>query len=120
MMTYEASDEFERDLKHLSKKYPSLQEDLEIAKKGAIELRYVHETDNHASFEIPGYCSETIKIVKIKKFACRSLKGLGVRSGIRIIFAYYPAESRVVFLEMYHKSDQENTNTDRIKNFLGK
>lgn len=118
MMTHEVTDEFGRDFKRLLKKYRTLEEDLKVAKKNAIELRYIHDVDNGAIFEIPGYCSEHIKIAKLKKFACRSLPGSGVRSGIRIIFAFHSVESKVVLLEIYHKSDKENEDRNRITTYL--
>lgn len=118
MMKYEQTDEFGRDLKRLSKKFPSLEGDLETAKKNAIELRYERNMDNGAVFEISGCCSETVKVAKVKKFACKSLRGTGVRSGIRLIIAYYPGESRVVFIEIYYKGEKENEDRDRIKEHL--
>jgi len=35
-------------------------------------------------------------------FSCKSLKGKGVRSGIRIIYAYYEEEDIIEFIEIYY------------------
>jgi len=61
--------------------------------------------------------SEKIQIYKIKKFACRALKGRGVQSGIRIIYAYWMESTTVDFLEIYFKADKEDEDKDRIKVF---
>ena len=46
-------------------------------------------------------------IIKVKKIACKSLKGRGVNSGLRLIYAYFPDEQKITFVEIYHKNDKE-------------
>ncbi len=55
------------------------------------------------------------KIYKVRKFACKSLKGKGVQSGIRIIYSYFIEEDKIEFVEIYYKGDKENENRSRIK-----
>jgi hypothetical protein len=71
--------------------------------------------DNNGIFKITGLGIETQKIFKAKKFACKSLKGKGVKSGIRIIYAYYEAIDSIEFVEIYYKGDKENEDHKRIK-----
>ena len=54
------------------------------------------------------------KIYKARKFACRSLKGRGVDSGIRVIYAYWEDKDRIEFVEIYFKGDKKNEDRDRI------
>ena len=115
---YEETPEFKKDLKRLLKKFPSLLEDLELAKKASIEFFHINKINNLSVFPIPDFCSNLVQVCKIKKFACHALKGRGAKSGIRVIYAYYPAQFKVVFLEIYFKTNQENENRERIKNFL--
>lgn len=117
-ITYKHTPEFERDLKKLLKKFPTLTEDLETAKKNALELFHERGFDSKAIFEISSFCSDVVKVCKLKKFSCRSLKGRGNRSGIRVIYAYLCDSMTVVFLEMYFKGDKEKEDKERIKNFL--
>jgi len=57
-------------------------------------------------------------VIKVKKIACRSLKGRGVNSGLRVVYAYYKEEQKIVFVEIYHKGEKENVDRERIlKNF---
>ncbi len=105
---------FQREFKRLAKKYRSLPEDFELAKKAAIELYHLQKIDNHAVFPIPEFCREPIQILKIKKFACKSLFGKGVQSGIRVIYSFNSVSHQVDFIEIYYKGEQKNEDRDRI------
>jgi mRNA-degrading endonuclease RelE of RelBE toxin-antitoxin system len=115
---YEFIEAFEKDLKRLLKKFPTLADDLETAKRNAIELRHLKGMDNSSIFPISGFCRSEMSICKLKKFACRSLKGRGARSGIRVIYAFYERDFKVVFIEIYHKSENKNEDAERIKNYF--
>lgn len=117
-ISYGQTEEFQKDFKKLLKKYRTLEQDLELAKAAAIELFHLQKINNLSVFPIPGYCTEEILICKIKKFACRSLKGRGSKSGIRIIYAFHVKSSRINFIEIYFKADQENEDRERIKQYL--
>lgn len=49
-----------------------------------------------------------------KKFACRSLKGSGSRSGIRIIYHLENASLKICLIEIYHKNQKEKEDFQRI------
>lgn len=117
-LTYSSIESFDKDLKRLAKKFPSLPEDLDLVKRAAIELFHLKNIDNRAVFPIPDFCSDVYKVCKIKKFACRSLKGRGVKSGIRVTYFFDIQKLEIVFIEMYFKSEQENEDRARIKEFL--
>lgn len=115
---YGETDVFQKDLKRLLKKFRTLEEDLEIAKRNAIELYHLKHIDNRSVFPIHDFCTEEVKICKIKKFACKALKGRGIMSGIRVVYAFHAATFKVEFLEVYFKGEKENENFDRIKEYL--
>jgi len=115
---YKRTSGFEKDFKRLLKKFKTLEEDLDVAKKNAIELFHVMKIDNHSVEPMPRFCSDELKICKIKKFACRALKGRGVQSGIRIIYAYGLLTNTVDFIEMYFKGESDNEDRARIKAYL--
>jgi hypothetical protein len=54
------------------------------------------------------------KIFKAKKFACRSLKGKGVASGIGVIYAYFEQEDVIELVEIYYKGEKENEDRNRL------
>lgn len=106
--------EFTRDLKKLLKKFKTLEDDLDTFIKTALVLHHKLKTDTGGIFEIPGLGIDTPKIYKAKKFACKSLKGKGVRSGIRVIYAYFDAIDYIELIEIYYKGYKENEDRERI------
>lgn len=116
---YCATDGFQKDLKRLLRKFKTLEEDLETVKKNAIELYHIKRLDNKSTFPIPDFCLKETQVLKIKKFACKSLKGRGARSGIRVIYAYHSSSAPTVkFIEIYFKGDKEKEDRERIKDYL--
>lgn len=120
-MNYNETEEFKRDFKKRLKKFSSLKEDLNTNKRYRIELFHCKEVDSKSIFEIQGAGNtDELKFFKVKKFQCKSLKGRGAKSGIRVIYAYFPIEQKIVFLEIYFKGDQENENRQRIVDFINR
>ena len=117
-ITYKRTSGFEKDLKKLLKKFRTLDDDIENVKKSAIELYHLKNIDNNSIEPIPNFCTEELKICKVKKFACKALKGRGVQSGIRIIYAYFVTTNTVDFIEMYFKGEAENEDKEKIKDYL--
>ena len=109
---------FSKDLKQLLKKYRSLEEDLEVFIKAQLYAYHKLQSDNNGIFSIDNLGFESPKMYKAKKFACKALKGRGARSGIRLIYTYLPEFDEIYLLEIYSKSDKENEDRDRIKNFV--
>jgi len=109
-MLFESLGEFDKDLKKLLKRYRSLHSDLEDMK---ILLRVKPDERNPFSFRVDNLGITTC-VIKIKKITCDSLKGKGVNSGLRLIYAYFAEEKKIVFIELYHKNDKENEDRLRI------
>ncbi len=99
-MTFDELVEFNKDLKNLLKKYRTLNEDLEVVKK---VLEVTPQERPPFSFRIDNLGLETC-VIKVKKIACKALKGRGVNSGLRLIYAHFEAESKITFIELYHKT----------------
>ena len=106
--------EFTKDLKKLFKKYKTLPEDLEIFIDKQLKLLHKLKIDNGGVVRISDLGISYLEIYKARKFACRSLKGTGGRSGIRVIYAYYPDQDKIEFIEIYYKGDQDNEDRRRI------
>lgn len=108
-MKFEHLPEFDKDLKQLNKKYLSLQDDLIVLKQ---ILTYLPQERVPFSFRINHIPVKT-PIIKIKKIACKSLKGRGVKTGLRLIYAYFELEHKIILIELYHKN--EKSTEDRIR-----
>ena len=102
--------EFKKDLKQLLKKFRTLNDDLDVVKQ---DLNDEPGESPPFSYRINGLGIETC-VIKVKKIACKALKGRGVNSGLRLIYAYYEKEEKIIFVELYHKDDKENEDKQRI------
>ena len=107
--------EFEKDIKKLLKRFRTLEEDLDVFIKVGLTAYHKLGIDNGGIVQITELQIEHPKIFKVRKFACRSLKGRGVHSGIRITYAYFEEEDSIEFIEIYFKGDKENENRERIR-----
>jgi hypothetical protein len=112
--------EFEKDLRRLKKKFKSLEADLHVFVKAELNLYHKIGIDNGGIFPIQGLKIGETKVFKARKFACRSLKGTGVRSGIRVIYAYFEEEDRIELIEIYYKGDKKTEDRERIKRLYKK
>lgn len=108
--------EFEKDLKKLTKRFKTLEDDLDIFINAQLKLFHKLGIDNGGIFQILGLQIQAAKFYKAKKFACRSLKGAGAQSGIRIIYSYFEEDDHIQLIEIYYKGDKENEDRERIKN----
>ena len=109
-MTFNELAEFQKDLKTLLKKYRTLHDDLKVVKT---VLELFPDERPPFSFRIDNLGLETC-VVKVKKIACKALKGRGINSGLRLVYAYFQQEEKITFIEIYHKNDKENEDRERI------
>ncbi len=109
--------EFDKDMRKLLRRFKTLEDDLRVFIKNELNLCHKIRIDNKGVFQVPGLKIESPKIYKAKKFACRSLKGKGVQSGIRVIYAYFENQDRIELIEIYYKGDKENEDRERISKY---
>lgn len=100
---------FTREFGRLFKRFKSLDDDLEKIKK--ILLKQPEGTDGRHWNAL--HRSEQCVIFKTR-MVCRYLR----RGDLRLIYAHFPAESRVEFIEIYFKGDKEIEDRERIKEYL--
>jgi len=125
-MEFDELAEFKKDLKKLSKRYKSLKDDLEIIRK---VLKVNPNARPPFSFKIDGL-GITDCVIKVKRIACKSLKGKGVNTGLRLIYAHIKKrmdevegveteiEEKIIFVELYHKNDKANEDKVRILKYF--
>jgi hypothetical protein len=109
-MKFDELTEFKKDLKSLLKRFRTLDEDLAVVKQ---VLEIMPNERPPFSFRIDNLGIETC-IIKVRKIACKALKGRGINSGLRLVYAHFPLEQRIVFVELYHKSEKEKEDRQRI------
>jgi mRNA-degrading endonuclease RelE of RelBE toxin-antitoxin system len=115
-MIYDCLEEFNKDLRRLLKRFRSLDDDLEVLKK---YLDISPSATPPVSFLMNNLGLQQ-EIIKVKKFACKALKGKGANSGIRVIYAFHKEEQKIVFIEIYFKGDQENEDRNRIRKYYSR
>ncbi len=109
--------EFDKDMRKLLKRFKTLEDDLRVFIKNELNLYHKLAVDNKGVFRVPGLKIESPKIYKAKKFACRSLKGKGVQSGIRVIYAYFEKQDKIELIEIYYKGDKESEDKERVSKY---
>ena len=112
--------EFEKDFRKLLKKFKTLEDDLETFIKTQLKLYHNLKINVPGIVRISDLVIEKPKIYKVRKFACRSLKGKGSYCGIRIIYAYHEEEDIIEFIEIYYKGDKAKEDRDRIVKYYKK
>lgn len=109
-MIFEELPDFQKEKKRLLKRFRSIDDDIQTIKQ-VLNIR--PEESPPFSVLIDGL-GLTTPVIKVKKFACKSLKGKGVKSGIRLIYAYIPDEEKIIFIELYYKNDKDCEDRQRI------
>lgn len=102
--------EFEKELKKLSKKYPSLIHDIEDIK----QILLGTPTGIGKNFTIISTVRD-VKIVKVR-IRCESLRA----RTIRMIYAYHADRIEFMYIELYFKGDKEAEDQVRIRKYLEK
>ena len=106
--------DFKKDFKKLEKNYPTLKQDLEVFVNTQLKLSHKLNIDNGGIVQISGLSISIPKIYKARKFTCKSLKGRGSFSGIRVIYAYFKDDDRIELVEIYFNGDKEKEDRKRI------
>lgn len=111
--------EFDRDLKKLLKKYRTLEEDLSVLIDTAL-FRF-HKIDSAYPYvvRIENLGTVRLPVFKVRRFACRAIKGAGSNTGLRLIYAYDSDADRIELVEIYMKSDQAVEDKERIIKHYG-
>jgi len=106
--------EFDRDLKKLLKSFPSLEGDLATFIDTELKLYHKLKIDNGGIFRLTGLTAGSPRVYKAKKFACRALKGRGVKSGIRVVYAHHETEDCIELIEIYYKGHKADLDRGRL------
>lgn len=105
--------EFTRELKRLAKRYRSLYDDLDVLKK-TLRVPEMHaRIRGRGKHWVCVHRSEKVCVYKIR-LACRYLRS----TELRLVYALYLQEQRVVFIELYYKGNKENEDRERIRDYL--
>lgn len=109
-MNVRHTEEFDKDLKKLCKKYPSILSDFEILKQVVIDNPTGKGASKHWN-EISGIADkpEHVSFYKVRMM-CRSLRS----SDLRVIYMHDGGKLELLFIETYYKGIKENNDKNRI------
>jgi hypothetical protein len=118
-MIYETIPRFISDFKRLSKRFKTLKGDLEMLKRVHIEPFYdpAIKLCMHDPVKMEGFGRKNAQSYKVRKFACKALKGRGSNSGLRIIYVYQPELNKITFIEIYFQGRVENLSVSYLGSF---
>lgn len=123
MLNFEQSPEFAKDIKVLTKRWRSIPNDLQNAKRAITplyvpipdvdikELRDSFFATKRAAIVVSG---EDFEVVKMR-FDCTAL---GNDKKTRLVFVAFVKSNTVTFVEMYAKNDKEREDPKRYKKYL--
>lgn len=109
-MKFSSLPEFEKEVKKLRKKIPTLDEDLEVFQKS---IPFVNFDKNKRFISLHVNEERTKRIIKTR-LMCRSMKG---SSSARIIFSFYAHEDHIEFIELYLKNNKTREDSKRIEKY---
>lgn len=108
MSTFSALPEFDKELKKLVKKYPTISSDIEDIKPILLES----PTGVGKNFTIIKIAGD-VTFVKVR-IHCESLRSRVVR----LIYAYHKDRIEFMYIELYFKGDKENEDRERIDQYI--
>lgn len=110
-MHFNYLDEFEKDLKKLKKKIPSIEGDLKNFEKVIPAVDF----DNNKRFvTLTHDPKKGLRIIKTRLMV-RSLKG---SSKTRVVFCFCVCDDRIDFIEIYMKNQKSREDMERIEKYL--
>ena len=112
-------EEIKKDLKKLEKKFDTIRDDLKIFEKALLVSPQKLPGIVRAKYREVKIKPE-VEVYKAKKFYCKSLKGKGARSGIRVLYGFWSSSNSITISEIYYK-ERESTecDLDRLKEYFG-
>ena len=125
-MNFEQSREFQKELKRLQKKWRSLPNDLNAAEK-AIKSLFVEPDDakdtNLAEYRAAFFSGRAATILS-QKSNCELIKmrlystDLKSNNKVRLIFVAVISEKRIMFVEIYSKSNKDSHDVARASGYF--
>lgn len=107
--------EFHEDTLKLANKFETINNDLKVFIQTSLKLYHEIQMDNGGIKKIKDL--KDFSLYKADKFACRSLKGKGAKSGIEVIYKHSPKENKIELIEMYFQEEKQEQDLSRIQKY---
>lgn len=110
-MEFKETPEFSDELKHLKKKYKTLDADLLVLKK-TLSTNPVDTSSKHSHI-LTHHPASDIYICKVRMM-CRYVKG----AQFRVTYGYKKETIEILFIELYYKGNKANEDKQRYKEYF--
>ena len=100
------TDQFKKDFKKLLKRYKTLDEDFNFFKK-IIKKEPLGNGSKHWNILVEK--DETFYVLK-SRMSCRTIN----RGSLRVIYLFSKEENKILFIEIYSKSDKDREDSKRF------
>ena len=107
--------EYERDLRHLARRFRGLEEDIRAFVDKPLTYFLRGEPVAGRFERVAGLGFDSPEVYVAKRIACRALKGRGSNTGLRLVYAWFPKTDCVELVELYFKADRDKEDKDRIR-----
>jgi mRNA-degrading endonuclease RelE of RelBE toxin-antitoxin system len=105
---FKSHPKFNKECKKLSRKCPSIKEDIDRLKKALEESLISNDSQvptNNKNYVHVSRINSSLPVFKARRFRCRKINK-GANSGFRLVFAYYRSLSLIYFIEFYYKQNK--------------
>jgi len=122
-MIFESAPEFTKELKALSKRWKTLEADLEIAKASLTQIYRSQEVPDQGLMAQAFFDgkrasrlmrTEAHEVVNMR-LDCSSP---GAQGKLRLVFVFVKIADRIQFIELYAKNDKDREDAERIKRYV--
>jgi hypothetical protein len=112
--------EFKRDIKKLSKRFGTIQEDLQHFIDYGVTPHHCLDQPDPWIVRMSGLGFADPPVFIAKRVTCQSLRGTGSQSGLRVVYAWFADEGRIELVELFYKGDKKSADFDRIRRLYGR
>ena len=122
-MNYERLSIFVRELKALTKRYPSLPNDIKIAEQVIGTLYSTQNNYDTATIRKNFFNSKRAAVItKSDSFEAVKMRldcaSLGNKNSMRVVFVFVKNNEEVTFIELFSKSDKDREDSERLQQFI--
>lgn len=108
------SDNYKKDLKKLSKRFRTLEDDMKTFCKFSLP-QFIGNKQTLGYYRISSTGIDYPEYYICKKIACKSIAGKGANTGLRRTFTVDQLKHQIRFIELFYKGDKELEDFSRFK-----
>jgi hypothetical protein len=123
-MNFDQTSDFDKDLKHLAKKWRSLPDDIEYIKPNILSLYVERDDIDIQKYRDDLFATKKAAIITVTPSGVEIIKirldvaAIGNNSKVRIVFVAARQANTITFIEIYAKNEKDREDQARIRRYL--